>query len=454
MSDGTCSGGAEDQSGEPVARPLPEGLSRSVSIDLEVSKTTKMIHALAGVRADNGQSYVWRSKASGLTRALAELDDFAGGADFVLGHNFIEHDLQHLRAANPNLRLLQLPVIDTLWLNPLAFPRNPYHRLVKHYQDGQLLNRREPQEPRSARACGRQPRQRQHVGAVRPDPGRRGLEARHVRGGRQRPEHLHLQRVLGGVHSQGLAEDWDWSRCAVLAKEWKYLEPVRSICELENIPVQMANVGLPSVWHLRETQSLLNWLRNRDSRLIRNADLLAWHCRQRPGRWIELLRQALEAHELEAGAAEIPTDAFVEWLAEWGREARKSQRGLLLSTAHRGKGLEFDHVIVLDGGWGHCGPNEDADASRRLYYVAMTRARHTLGLARLKTPNPIQEALRHSPAADWRDAAALPKPGPELARQYRQLSLGDVGPSTPPQSGQRRTPRRTGDRASLQRRLL
>ena len=28
--------------------------------------------------------------------------------------------------------------IDTLWLNPLAFPRNPYHHLVKHYQDGRL----------------------------------------------------------------------------------------------------------------------------------------------------------------------------------------------------------------------------------------------------------------------------------------------------------------------------
>ncbi|MGB0126482.1 MAG: RecQ family ATP-dependent DNA helicase, partial [Rhodocyclaceae bacterium] len=30
------------------------------------------------------------------------------------------------------------PVVDTLRLNPLAFPRNPYHHLVKHYQDGQL----------------------------------------------------------------------------------------------------------------------------------------------------------------------------------------------------------------------------------------------------------------------------------------------------------------------------
>ena len=28
--------------------------------------------------------------------------------------------------------------MDTLRLNPLAFPRNPYHYLVKHYQDGQI----------------------------------------------------------------------------------------------------------------------------------------------------------------------------------------------------------------------------------------------------------------------------------------------------------------------------
>ena len=31
-----------------------------------------------------------------------------------------------------------MPAVDTLRLNPLAFPRNPYHHLVKHYQDGQL----------------------------------------------------------------------------------------------------------------------------------------------------------------------------------------------------------------------------------------------------------------------------------------------------------------------------
>ena len=54
-------------------------------------------------------------------------------------------------------------------------------------------------------------------------------------------------------------------------------------------------------------------------------------------------------------AGENSLDHFIEWLAEWGRDARRRQRGLLLLTAHRAKGLEFDHVVVLDGGWDRVG---------------------------------------------------------------------------------------------------
>ena len=225
---------------------------------------------------------------------------------------------------------------------------------------------------------------------------------------------------------QDFASDWDWSSCAVLAREWKYLEPVRSICELAGIPVQMANEDLPSIWHLRETQSLLKWLRSRDTRLIRNADLRQWHTSQAQTPWTELLQEAIEAHEGEAGEADIPVDSLIEWLAEWGREARKRQQGLLLSTAHRAKGLEFDHVIVLDGGWDRIGQEEDSDASRRLYYVSMTRARHTLALGQLQKSNPILKELRGNPATLWREPLELPPAAPELRRRYRQLNLKDV----------------------------
>ena len=70
------------------------------------------------------------------------LDLLAEGAEFLLGHNLIQWDLPHLRAASPNMQLLCLPAVDTLRLSPLAFPRNPYHHLIKHYQDGQLRRER------------------------------------------------------------------------------------------------------------------------------------------------------------------------------------------------------------------------------------------------------------------------------------------------------------------------
>ncbi len=224
-----------------------------------------------------------------------------------------------------------------------------------------------------------------------------------------------------------LAWQWNWSNCAVIAREWKYLEPVRNICEQENVPVQMANEDLLSVWHLRETQSLLDWLKSRGSDLIGNADLRRWLTSQQQTPWTELLQEALEAHEVEVDRTEVPVDAFTGWLAEWGRNVRRQQQGLLLCTAHRAKGLEFDHVVVIDGGWDRrAGRGEDPDASRRLYYVSMTRARQTLALGYVGKPNPWQAALRGSPAALWREPFELPPPAPELSRRHRQLNLKDV----------------------------
>ena len=107
-------------------------------MDLEVTKQDHRIRAFAGVRWDSGEYFVYPGTKDRLLPALAKLDDLSVGADFLLGHNLISFDRPHIQAVNPNLRLLRLPVVDTLRLNPLAFPRNPYHHLVKHYQDGQL----------------------------------------------------------------------------------------------------------------------------------------------------------------------------------------------------------------------------------------------------------------------------------------------------------------------------
>ena len=122
----------------PATGSVGSALARCLSLDLEVGRADDRIHALAGVRPDTGQKVTIPRVGRNLGQALARLDELADGADFVLGHNLIDFDLPHLRAADPGLRLLDLPAVDTLRLNPLAFPRNPYHYLVKHYQDGSL----------------------------------------------------------------------------------------------------------------------------------------------------------------------------------------------------------------------------------------------------------------------------------------------------------------------------
>ncbi len=225
----------------------------------------------------------------------------------------------------------------------------------------------------------------------------------------------------------GLTPNWNWSSCAVVARDWRHLDPVRSLCELEGIPVQMANEEFTGVWHLRETRALVNWLRNRDFPLVTSADLDDWLVGQPSGPWVDLLLEAIAEYELETSGAETSVDHFIEWLAEWGREARRRQRRLLLLTAHRAKGLEFDHVVVLDGGWDRVGHGEDSDDPRRLYYVAMTRARQTLTLMRFPGPHRLQGALMDTSSVLHRQASdKLPPPAPELARRYQRLSLRDA----------------------------
>ncbi len=195
------------------------------------------------------------------------------------------------------------------------------------------------------------------------------------------------QAILAVADLERLADispNWDWSRCAVIAREWKYLHPVRAYCEVRDIPVQTANEENVSIWKLRETQVLVQWLDQRRGKLVAEKDLRE-QLHACPGSvWCSLLDDALDTLVTEVGD-EMTGQQATEWLAEWSRGARQRQTGLLLLSAHRAKGLEFDHVTVLDGNWNRRGKNEDPDTDRRLYYVAMTRARQMLSLVRFES---------------------------------------------------------------------
>ena len=247
-----------------------------------------------------------------------------------------------------------------------------------------------------------------------------------------------------------LSPDWNWSECAVIAREWKYLDPVRALCEVLQIPVTMGNEETPGFWHLRETRQFVDRLRGRGNRLVRSADFMECLDTDTTGPWIEMLQAALDEFALESGSGEVPLDHFLEWLAEWGREARRRQHGLLLLTAHRAKGLEFEHVVVLDGGWDKVDRDEDPDAPRRLFYVAMTRAKQTLATVCFQEPSAMGDSeqqnhvrepdspvyagdLRSLPFAFPNNGSILYRPLAEtqtatrdLARQYRRPSLREV----------------------------
>ena len=128
---------------QPNATPGPAipypALRRCLSLDLEISLEDSSLLAAAAHRPDTGDSLSMSGRPS--SGSLQRLDRAAEGAQFLLGHNIIAFDLPHLEALNPQLSLLKLPGVDTLRLNPLAFPRHPYHHLVKHYKDGGLVRR-------------------------------------------------------------------------------------------------------------------------------------------------------------------------------------------------------------------------------------------------------------------------------------------------------------------------
>ncbi len=100
------------------------------SLDLETDENGA-IYAIAAVFKDQ---VFQRNAPFNIKQVLKEFDTFAEPAQFLLGHNIILHDLPVCHAIKPQLAMFDKPVIDTLFLSPLAFPENPYHRLVKNYK--------------------------------------------------------------------------------------------------------------------------------------------------------------------------------------------------------------------------------------------------------------------------------------------------------------------------------
>ena len=126
----------ENNAGAPPS--IPSVLRNCLSLNLEIDQDSRLI-AVAACRPDTGDELHFESDHARHPASIRRIDHLSQGAAFIMGHNILNFYVSHLRAINPDLDLLRLPVVDTLWLNPLAYPRRPYHHLVKHYKDAGLI---------------------------------------------------------------------------------------------------------------------------------------------------------------------------------------------------------------------------------------------------------------------------------------------------------------------------
>ena len=263
---------------------------------------------------------------------------------------------------------------------------------------------------------------------------------RHTRGGVLRVEvdgNSVAAATLAEIERlKNLSEDSDWRRFAVLAWSHADLAPVRALLERNGVPVRRAiPSGLPWLGHIREFKSLLDHLQSNQRQDIHIPELrgnLAATCKVGPGGsiWMAMADRMLKGLEAEIGDDPVPATEVFEAIHQGLADHHRSHiigDGILVSTIHAAKGLEFDHVLVL-GSLRKARNAADpfAEEERRLYYVAMTRARHTLALIDShNSPNPYFAEIRHS-TLNRRVAVAGNQSVPLVSLKYEALGPRDL----------------------------
>jgi ATP-dependent DNA helicase RecQ len=225
----------------------------------------------------------------------------------------------------------------------------------------------------------------------------------------------------------GIIDGWSWGNAAVIARTWAALDPVRSFCEAEGIPVcdRRETRDRPNLWQLLEYRQLSQWLVSQDSPMVSIDAMRNWLVEGKQGPIWRSLGDLAGRMEDDLGVGEVSAKDALAWIGDWGREYGVAGSGLTLVTAHSAKGLEFDHVVVLDDAW-KPRANDNPDEQRRLFYVAMTRARQSLCLLEGNSPHPFLPK-ENVDQAFIRRPAAVPQVAAEATeRLYRTASLREV----------------------------
>ena len=231
------------------------------------------------------------------------------------------------------------------------------------------------------------------------------------------------QAVVSRLQTLMSAGNLDWSECAILARSHKYLAPVQAWCEQNAVPYHLAadKGQAPALTRHREFVRFIDIIASREAPADADELRVLLENLKPDDYWLQVLAEAIEQLKLEFGEAQLKGPALVDWFYDYLRDIRhKPANGLYLGTVHSAKGLEFPHVIILDGGWSM--DVKTMDDERRLYYVGMTRAADTLTLCEFTNGNRFSPAIESVTAAThWQSDY-----NHELCKRYQTLSLSEI----------------------------
>ena len=193
-----------------------------------------------------------------------------------------------------------------------------------------------------------------------------------------------------------------WNDFAVLSRTNAPLANVRSILESSGYPIRTTlEKGLP-FHRVREVHEVLEWLIDNEKENFRTSELIEMlngiKSNRKNNIWWQMVDLFFDNYRDETADSVLPVsraiDRFYEFTAEQRREKVLGQ-GILLSTIHSSKGMEFPHVFILDGDWGRQKSRTEREEERRVMYVGMTRAEETLRLVKISSqPNPFLKEIR------------------------------------------------------------
>ena len=106
---------------------LSSFLEGCLTLDLEISADGR-VRDIGAIRA--GEKLLIRNAARS-NDALQQLDKFSRGARFIVGHNLVAHDRPFIEAHLPGAEILDLPIVDTLYLGACAVGRFSSGRMIR-----------------------------------------------------------------------------------------------------------------------------------------------------------------------------------------------------------------------------------------------------------------------------------------------------------------------------------